>query len=139
MKTKQEVIKESYGEHWHSVNKYVDDNGWLVFPWSILHREDPIHAFDPPIGDIDEHPTGDLYRPASLRGIEDNNGWIRIESEEDLPKESINCFFYDKTTKEVVCGIYNALVKRFIFAPFVIKFEDISHYCPITEPKPPIY
>ena len=34
------------------------------------------------------------YRPKSLQGIENNNGWIKIESEKDLPKEKgLKCLF----------------------------------------------
>jgi len=27
--TKQEKIKEAYGENWSLVEKYVDENGWI--------------------------------------------------------------------------------------------------------------
>ena len=34
------------------------------------------------------------WRPKALKGIEDNNGWIKIESVEDLPKEEgLKCLF----------------------------------------------
>lgn len=74
----------------------------------------------------------------AFKGIETNNGWIRIESEADLPKET---------------GQYWAIVN----ADFGIdilnywsgarKFEDIetenrvfvTHYQPIQKPKKPIF
>ncbi len=36
--------------------------------------------------DLDFNGVG-KFRPISLKGIEDNNGWTKIESIEDLPKE----------------------------------------------------
>ena len=46
--------------------------------------------------DIDMSGVG-KFRPKSLRGIENNNGWIKIESIEDLPKENgLKCLFLNK-------------------------------------------
>ena len=46
--------------------------------------------------DIDMSGVG-KFRPKSLQGIENNNGWIKIESEKDLPKEKgLKCLFLNK-------------------------------------------
>ena len=46
--------------------------------------------------DIDMSGVG-KFRPKSLHGIENNNGWIKIESIEDLPKENgLKCLFLNK-------------------------------------------
>ena len=43
--------------------------------------------------DIDMSGVG-KFRPKSLHEIENNNGWIKIESEKDLPKEKgLKCLF----------------------------------------------
>lgn len=64
---------------------------------------------------------------------ENNNGWINIKSEEDLPKECGNYHI-------VVSGIiyvdeYNSCTKE-----FSEWFNHaITHYQPIVKPLPPIY
>ena len=46
--------------------------------------------------DIDMSGVG-KFRPKSLHGIENNNGWVKIESIEDLPKENgLKCLFLNK-------------------------------------------
>ena len=46
--------------------------------------------------DIDMSGVG-KFRPKSLRVIEDNNGWTKIESIEDLPNEKgLKCLFLNK-------------------------------------------
>ena len=81
-----------------------------------------------------------VIRPKSLQGIENNNGWIKIESEADLSKEIIDCFFYDNVEKAVVCGNYNSDFKKFNWSAFFVEWsEQITHYQPINKPKPPIY
>lgn len=85
MKTaKQEAIEKAYGEHWDIVGKHVDEDGYLH------HPKGGEVTFEPFIGFMDEHPTKDAYRPKSLSGIETNNGWISILSEDDLPKPNLN-------------------------------------------------
>ncbi|MFV0197089.1 hypothetical protein OBK01_02565 [Empedobacter falsenii] len=72
-----------------------------------------------------------IYRPIILQGIENNNGWIKIESEEDLPKE--DCIYWvvkdnsitEMENWEITLNFHN---KR-----------NLTHYQPIEQPKPPIY
>lgn len=46
MKTaKQEAIEKAYGEHWQTIKKDVDENGW------IKSEDGPI-VFEPSIGKI---------------------------------------------------------------------------------------
>ena len=100
---KQEAIRKAYGEYWHS-NLNVQHDGSVpigliskdnlhselqkaieyVFP-GILTNEIDIET-------IESTQDGyfDVYiRPKSLQGIENNRGWIRIDSEEDLPKHKV--------------------------------------------------
>lgn len=71
-------------------------------------------------------------RPKSLQGIEDNNGWIRIESEEDLPKKGANCHFI---LKNGVCGIFVDIGD----SEYLTLRNRGTHYQPIEEPLKPIY
>ncbi len=55
--------------------------------------------------------------------------WIKIESEEDLPKDRVLCWFNDKKDGVIDGGVasYN---RQFIL-------ENATHYMPIIKPEPP--
>jgi hypothetical protein len=78
--TKQEAIKEAYGEYWEQVKVFVDENGWVFFSddENILRlnfqQKDNISTEKT---DVESW----KWRPKSLQGIENNNGWIKIENE----------------------------------------------------------
>lgn len=90
-------------------------------------------------------------RPKSLRDVENNNGWIKIESEEDLPTPELGKEYYfislEKNTEksEIITGYTDKKGKYFICSESyrVIHYNDtfykITHYQPIEKPKPPIY
>jgi len=97
----------------------TDENGWA----SIYYEKIGVNIF----GSEAEYKSLGKWRPISLKGIENNNNWIRIESEDDLPKIPS---FYWCSDKD------NALMQ--------VHYEDISvgyhtHYQPIIKPQPPIY
>lgn len=76
--TKEEKIQEAYGDHWdnfiYEAKKCAwNNNGWIS--QLIAHAPEGIEL------DFDRY----TYRPKSLRGIEHNHGWRKIESDEDLP------------------------------------------------------
>lgn len=60
---------------------------------------------------------------------ENNNGWIKIESDEDLPKEDCRCWVFDDGV------IYED--------DFYLKYNsfqnEVLYYKPIIKPKPPIF
>jgi len=63
-----------------------------------------------------------------------NNGWIKIESENDLPKKDCNCWIV--VNNEIKNGNYSLRKGRF----FIIMYIDnVTHYQPIITPKPPLY
>jgi len=76
--TKQEKIKQGYGIYSDIALGLCDENGWIK--GSEYYTYFPQNK-DKKIG-IDEYI---YFRPKSLQGIEDNNGWTKIESEKDLP------------------------------------------------------
>jgi len=88
--------------------------------------------------DIDISGVG-KFRPKSLNGIENNNGWIKIESESDLPKGNGTFWILDK-----VLGVRSGEWKQ---APNEIEHKKAcefwikraTHYQPIIKPQPPIY
>lgn len=65
--TKEEKIKEAYGEYWDLVKNHIDDNGWFS-----NDREDFYLSF----GDCEklggtDYGHNEFIRPKSLQGIED--------------------------------------------------------------------
>lgn len=83
----------------------------------------------------------------------ENNGWIKIKSENDLPKEEIDCFYrivvperYSNAGEYINCGRFR--FKSFIHSTTQYFTSDdiirhhytrVTHYQPITKPKSPIY
>lgn len=93
---KQKAIEKAYGKHWDKVKKFIDyDYGSVpTFPYLMDEGHEKDGLFWKQLGyhhNTIEDIFGDCepsrWRPISLQGIEHNNGWIKIESEEDLPKE----------------------------------------------------
>jgi len=76
MKTKEDVIKEAYeliGLPF--VDNVIYDNGWLkIKPTQYSSKYDDVDLLK-----LTNHVHS--IRPKSLQGIENNNGWIKIESE----------------------------------------------------------
>lgn len=72
------------------------------------------------------------WRPKSLQGIENNNGWIKIESENDLPKEKCKIWVRSLEFKEIV-------IINFTNSFFTPIHQTCTHWQPITTPKLPIY
>ena len=130
LEAKQEAIKKAYGEYWEAVKDFVDENGWIDFLEDIqrimyfFHDSDNIEVFK------------STWRPKSLQGIENNNGWIKIESEEDLPKNDMYVYiiFNKKVNIAFLCNgeLYN---------PNKVKYykKGVTHYKPIEESTLPIY
>ena len=130
LEAKQEAIKKAYGEYWEAVKDFVDENGWIDFLEDIqrimyfFHDSDNIEVFK------------STWRPKSLQGIENNNGWIKIESEEVLPKNDmyVHIIFNKKVNIAFLCNgeLYN---------PNKVKYyrKGVTHYKPIEESTLPIY
>lgn len=127
---KEEFIKEAWGE---DKIGYSRETGWAAtycvngiddFTSEMQERFD----FEFPEQDIVR------FRPKSLEGVEDNNGWIKIEDEKDLPKE-------DFLFKYHVCNNNTVFT-----TPLSFKYVErrwlkgqITHFQPVRKPKPPVY
>ena len=119
LEAKQEAIKKAYGENYI----HADINGWIRFGMYVP-TDLGIENYD----DIDG-----FWRCKSLQGIENNKGWIRIESKDDLPKEEGN-YFIVRNNNEVGASYF---IPNNDFS--VMDWRDITHYQPIEKPKLPIY
>lgn len=130
-KAKQQAIINAYGEYWDEVKSQVDENGFID-----IFKLPPI-LFDSVIND-----GSSKWRPKSLTGIENNNGWIKIESENDLPKEP-----YGKYEVYSNNPIFSQIPKIQGIDDFWQNDENkkqdwmnsYTYYKPIILSKPPIY
>ena len=147
---KQTAIRKAYGEYWEKVKDKVDSYGRLTIQqcWDLWNGDSAeSHFYSVILQDktLDLHDDYQgYYQPRSLQGIENNNGWIRIESEEDLPKEDkIEChLIINNGSMELHGGFRRYSKETFYF--FNAKGEgflidSVTHYQPIVKPEKPIY
>ena len=112
--TKQEIIKLFWGA---SYGSDIDENGWKPL----------YNSFIPSTLSIDISECRKLYRPKLLRGIEDNNGWIKIEKSEDLPKDILE---FEQNLKDLIQNVKDNKnliwiyidIKKSDFIPIATKF-----------------
>ena len=130
LEAKQEAIKNAYGNNWDKVKDYVDKNGWIF--WS---DKNPIGIYNNRYLEYKEE-NPNYWRPKSLQGIENNNGWIKIESEADLPKNDDDYWVMTNIKDDELQQLSNLIVIRCLNLEKNIK---VTHYQPIEKPKPPIY
>ncbi|AZA82189.1 hypothetical protein C1637_09835 [Chryseobacterium lactis] len=83
MKTKQQIIEKAWGLNYNEFKDFIDEDGWGKYPDFQKHEmTEKIKPLEFRFSD---------FRPLSLHGIENNNGWIKVE--DVLPDEG----------REVVC------------------------------------
>jgi len=127
--TKQEKIQEAYGEHYDMVKNHIDENGWIDTQTFSFSRKGI---------DFEQYKKrsntylGFYNRPKSLQGIENNNGWIKIESEEDLPESG----YYEVILKGSGNDSRATLDREFNKKSQLMHY---SHYQKIINTKPPLY
>lgn len=124
--TKEEKIKEAWGEYYENVKDELDEHGRYSYrDQNISERKRKLWQFE----NIECHQIYDLELliPSSIKGIENNNGWIKIESEFDAPDEDV-----------LVCNI-NGNKVAFFHDACKLFGKKFTHYQPIVRPKPPIY
>lgn len=74
-----------------------------------------------------------LYRPKELNRLEDNNGWIQVNTEADLPKQDGNYWIMWKGGTEPEIHDYTTDCNPEYWVRRIIQYQ------PIPVPKPPIY
>lgn len=130
--TKEEVIKEAYKKLEIPFNEnIIYDKGWTKI--KPLQYESKYEYLD--LLKLTTHVHS--IRPKSLQGIENNNGWTKINSEKEIPtdynKELFKLFYWTNG------GIYEAedyKLWRFHYAHLYITHYRLQ---PKFNPKPPIY
>lgn len=128
MKTKEEVIKEAWGVHYSSD---IDENGYRTYnDFQAIHLNQWF-------GDFWEKGFNEVLnihwvRPKILKGIENNNGWIKIKSEDDLPEYG----YYEVIRRDT--GEYlRASLDNKISTTSLIQYY--SHYKPIENIDLPLH
>lgn len=130
--TKQEAIIKSYGDQWFFIDKAIQERilkaeGW-TYELNVLWFK----------GET-QRSNSESWRPLPLKGMDNNNGWIKIESEADLPKEDIDALFFIVTNGDQYTGEFKSGHGYFKSEYGTIYDHEVTHYQPIIKPKPPIY
>lgn len=165
--TKEEKIQETYleligEENYNFLKNQINENG-------VCKIMDEHHNFITPkttLMDLgfkrdDEKITswidsdGGYFVPKSLQGIENNNGWIKIESEDDLPENLKMCRFIPcNSFKERFVGFIDKKIGEVFFVDHYYESQpegrktkiylnswltsQITHY-KLIEDSQPIY
>ena len=130
--TKEEKIKEEYLKLGLPFNEnIIFDNGWLkIKPGLYSSKYDDLDLLK-----MTNHVHS--IRPKTLQGLENNNGWTKIENESDLP--TIGEYY-------TIASFDNSIVEReFPHPKFSLEFnkewwlKHITHYQQIIKPENPLY
>ncbi|PPK99022.1 hypothetical protein [Parapedobacter indicus] len=126
---KEKAIREAYGDLWETVKSDVNTTGWCTL--FIMY----VHDDNTDIDVVRDHIRHDpiKWRPKSLRGINSNNGWNRIDGLDSLPRG--NCIY-------TVLG-KSGNIEEWSFTGgdncIAIWLEYFTHWRPLVELPKPIY
>lgn len=126
---KLQAIKNAYKKNWVNLEKYHIKDGWFEM-YDLVTESDFIE-----LNENDFDIIGGECRLKQLQGIENNNGWIKIESENDLPNHDIYCHFM--SGKYIYNGLYDKYLQGFYNG--LDKIIGVTHYQPIKTPPKPIF
>ena len=136
--TKEQKIQEAFGKSWSLLSHSMQQHILNVHHW--VDRSLNRMAVSPLDLGFDEETECEIHhefwRPKSLAGIENNNGWIKIETEDDLPDEgTLNHVFWNG--KILLLEFLKDHSKQKAFKEWSEK--GFTHYRPIHQPKHPVY
>lgn len=142
MTAKEQKIKDAWiaeigEEEYNYIKDDINDNGYYLYFENLKELETRKY-------DEFSYCTHNRYktkkRPKSLQGIENNNGWNRID-EVGLPSETDKYWVMRNGVIDV--GTYSKGYGKWICSGqyYFASMEDlkITHYQPIIKPQPPIY
>ena len=136
---KHEAIIQAYGEHFETVKDYIDGNGWYNYHqvYYFGNKKEKM-VLDIVCGlETEKSADSKFIRPKSLKGIENNNGWIIIE-ENGLPNNGTKCHFIISGFEE---NEYTGYFEDGLFwdGKAAYTASIATHYQPIIKPEKPIY
>ena len=141
--TIEEKIKEDWGEYWDFFNyntqkRILENNGSVDY--FLLSKEEKEDT-EVLIGDIrklectkTDEGTARYFRPKSLKGIENNNGWKILKLNTELKEGKYHVF----------CNGRQDIMRYFqgYFYDYDQKYKplsEVTHYDEYIERKPPIF
>lgn len=133
---KQKAIREAYGEHWETFKDLIDENGFVKRGnYYLLDHNFSYEYIKENFYVSTEINQDKIFRPKSLKGIEYNNGWIKIDEKFDWGKDNCLLFFWDNEEKKIVLQL------KFLLCgnqqkDYKLRF---THFKEISYPEPPIY
>lgn len=130
---KREIIKKAYKKSYDALKDYINENGFVD---CVKNRKiSLIPFFD--VSEIEFN--GHLSRPKSLKGIENNNRWVKIYCENDMPQFDCDCFIIDKI-KGMLTGQWKQATNK-VQDKEAREFwlKKATHYQIIDKPKLPLY
>ncbi|MCT4156967.1 DUF551 domain-containing protein [Elizabethkingia meningoseptica] len=138
--SKNNAIKAAYGEYYKDYRRFIDENGFiyqsdLFFPETGM-KKDGVEAEI--ISVEKKHKWSNIkWRPMSLQGLENNRGWTRIESEEDLP-DKYGQYWVFTSNGNIIDVYYDEYNKTW---DGILDFFEVkaTHWQQIVKPKPPIF
>lgn len=124
--------QSTYGFSTHFDNCWCDS----VYHLEKLHKINLSDVLNPTLNEINNMDVIESVtiskEDKSLKVIENNNGWIKIESEDDLPKKEDD-YHICIENKDLSIAYFDKSDGWFIACP------EITHYQPIIKPQPPIF
>ncbi len=139
MEAKQKAISKAYGRVWEKVVPYTDLNGWVqrrVTGRNETNGMDPILlGFNRDMIDmIDFSGDGNFkWRLISLRGIDNNNGWVRCDERFPDPDVVSKVKIWDGKKAS------NFTISSDSVQPAYEKGEPITHWKPVYAESRPLY
>lgn len=140
--TKEDIIKNAYGQYWTEMSPWINKEGWFdkeaffqkYFEFEYKHLE------------LFFLHKGDLMIPKAIVGLENNNGWTKVESQDELPtgvvleividgRSFLGHFFKEALTGKLRCSYYNLKLNFRGDSPA----ETITHYKRFDKSNLPIY
>ena len=140
MTPKQSFIASAYGEAWHKLEPFTDENGWVQRKITGHGKTNGMEFENPGFErkDVDLIIlSGDgLYkwRPITLHGVEKNNGWIRCD--ERLPDDFEACRVVVNGEVQEDTKFGEEIQIRFSKWP---ERGKPTHWQPVQKLLPPIY
>ncbi|WP_233860880.1 hypothetical protein [Tenacibaculum piscium] len=124
---KKDLIKKAYGDSFIALEKHINENGFV----NCVKNNSKISLI--PYFEVSEIEfKGNEVRPKSLKGIENNNGWVKIYRENDLPQFDCNCWWLDKKDGLVLGKFILEGSKSFVM-------KNATHYKIIKDTELPLY
>lgn len=142
--TKQEKIKLEWGELFDYYKSYMDEEGYVTKSGAVKNPHNVTEDLTEKGIEFDVLNMGFYWfkiRPKRLQNLyswENNNGWIKIESEKDLPTTKYD-FYNTYMLSDKFKGSpinYGANLSRVIQG---FKEGTITHYKKVTPLKPPLW